>query len=51
MAKNLSLKKSDKKKIELKENLKQQNKNISIAQINKIMNLKIQSQLQIGDTD
>lgn len=35
-----SLKKSDKKKIELKENLKQQNKNISIAQINKIIELK-----------
>lgn len=35
-----SLKKSDKKKIELKENLKQQNKNISIAQIDKIIELK-----------
>lgn len=35
-----ALKKSDKKKIELKENLKQQNKNISIAQIDKIIELK-----------
>lgn len=35
-----ALKKSDKKKIELKENLKQQNKNISIAQIDKIRELK-----------
>lgn len=35
-----ALKKSDKKKIELKENLKQQNKNISIAQIDEIIELK-----------
>lgn len=35
-----AIKKSDKKKIELKENLKQQNKNISIVQIDKIIALK-----------
>lgn len=35
-----ALQKSDKKKIELKENLKQQNKNISIAHIEKIVELK-----------
>jgi hypothetical protein len=35
-----ALKKSDKKKIELKENLKQQNKNISIAHIDRITELK-----------
>lgn len=35
-----ALNKSDKKKIELKDNLKQQNKNISIDQIGKIIELK-----------